>query len=284
MISIHWKKVELISITHAVQLIPLVIHMTQHRGITDCYQRMRPWDDYYPVPLFSGQYYTVKKDDKKLLHAMYYLQPSRFAYLLGSLPDEKVTAIRDGFRQNLLGTACMPNHPSNLFYEHHHAVYDEIFWTIIGAFKDRLHHFDTQSIYDQTPIIACICYRRSHYFYALLNYGFNVSEEDLKEHASIDDDYYGSRTMIPFVLSDKLKTVMESDLPVGRKLLAITDSCPISLEPIKHPVIIEDGSIYEYTSIINHFHTNGLTSPVTGLVVTKYIYHFLDDRFEVVSV
>lgn len=257
---------------------------TQTRQLTN---KIDPENNYYPVPLFCGQFTTVSGNET-LIFPMYYCQVPRFKEVLTDFISKGVdlTTVTTYYQQNLLHLACSPNHPSNLMYHDNHTYYDYIFWFIIKTVgPEQLKTlFNKADIFGRTPIADTVYNRHVHYFFALLNYGFKLTDKDFeKEHIlSLDaNPKYTDNTIVPFIKSDKLKIVQDSNLNPGQKLLSLASECPITLEKITHPIICEDGMIYEYSAFKKHVATNGLKSPITNKkLFNPYIYHILEDRFE----
>lgn len=245
------------------------------------YPLMKPWEDYYPMCLMSG-YWKVSDESEKILYSMYYLQPYRFEYLLSKYTGN-IWEIENYYKMNILTLSCSVNHPSNLYYKYNYQKYDQIFWTVVKLYNNKFAEICDLDVratgFIGTPLRYTINERHIHYFFALLNYGFKLDVEEILKILDYGREYY-SNVIEAFLKSDKLLTVMNSIEPVGRKLLSITEDCPINMSPIVQPVIIEDGTIYEYSAIMIHFSKNGLKSPMTNQVISPHIYLFLDNRFE----
>lgn len=248
---------------------------------------MKPEEDFYPGLLNKSISYQVKNEDR-ILHAMMYLQVSRFRELfMEYMKNDKYIDIKNYYQQNLLTMASQKNHPTNMFYSFNSINYDLIFWTIIKLLQQNISKLFYKDGFGRSPIANTIYDKHYHYFFALLNYGAQVTDDDYK----IDDNFQTniilnltSETSIKsFLKSDKMKKIMNSSLPIGTKLLEITEECPITCMKIKCPVIIEDGFVYEFNALKNHLIKNGLTSPMTNKKIQPYLYIFLEDRFEKIN-
>lgn len=69
-------------------------------------------------------------------------------------------------------------------------------------------------------------------------------------------------------------TCDNKQLPVFKKQIPSHEienaiNCPITLDVMKEPVIIQDGHTYEKTAILQHFRRHGYTSPITRQPVKK---------------
>lgn len=242
----------------------------------DIYQEMDPDNDLYKPPLFSTPPVVVK-GISRLLSPMIYLCVGRFREVFFEYlndPEKKLELIshKNFYGQNLIHHICDRNHPSNMSYNNNYLAYDKIFWIVIRSLMSDLVNFNNADGFGRTPLIHCLNTNHNHYFFALLNYGFVLTNEEL--------DNIRKTSSYGFAISDKMKLVQNSKLPLGCKLLEIIDICPISLEKITHPIICDDGHIYEYLSFKMHVLKNGYKSPITLENISNNIYHIMEDRFE----
>lgn len=179
--------------------------------------------------------------------------------------------------QNILSVAC------NTSYQTMQKKADSIFWCIINVYKDRLELLNVRDIFGRSPIAQCVYNRHAHYFYALLNYGMRLTNSDLANAHVLalrcKNSSHKSNVMISFVTT-YVDSVMESVYPPGSKLLSLGNVCSLSKKELKRPVIIEDGTVYEYDVYAEYVSRHGLRSPVSGAIVSKYVYLFMEDFFE----
>ncbi len=90
---------------------------------------------------------------------------------------------------------------------------------------------------------------KPHMLIALWNYGFKYSPEHVPKDC----------TLRPMLI--KYHNV---DLPIGFKYQALmNDKCPITLQSIRTPAILTDGTVYEFDAIKTHLKKSDL-NPLTN--------------------
>lgn len=255
----------------------------------DIFEHMDPYDDYYKLPLMNNSFEKVTGVDR-LIFPMWYLCVSRFRdVLVEYISENKIDEIlkyRDHYEQNILTLACSRNHPSNMPYScgSNFEAYDAIFWLLFKALRVHFSELPKLDTFGRSVMMNCIRNEKYHYVFALLNYGFKlevdekqlISENKCYSHKKINDVTNCFRT---FMLCEKLDKVINSDKPNGYKLLELVDECPITLNKIEHPVITSDGCVFEYSEF-KKYYTEYRRSPVTRLMISDFIYHITDDKFE----
>jgi len=73
--------------------------------------------------------------------------------------------------------------------------------------------------------------------------------------------------VIDLTCDNEQLSVLKEQIPSHEIENAI--NCPITLDVMKEPVIIQDGHTYEKTAILQHFQRHGYTSPITRQPVKK---------------
>jgi hypothetical protein len=210
---------------------------------------------------------------ESLEYAVTYLCGPRYRTLLLQYKDELCSPQNDTF--NLFFRVVSTTLQLDMTYRNYAAKYDQNFWITIRVLKDNLNKFDYKNYRGYLPTDICLINKHYHYFFALLNYGFSVNpSRDGWIYENTDD------SMLSFLNSDRLKIVLNSDHSVGNKLLSIIGKCFLSGQDIEHPIICDDGNIYEYRIFIKYIAENGYMSPITLTCISRYIYHILEDRFE----
>ena len=149
--------------------------------------------------------------------------------------------------------------PSNIFFEGNEYIWNKTFLTIIKtlSIQNLNKMINVERI---LPIMGAFQSKKYLYALILLHYGAKVNISLYKNE------------LPSFWTSEKLNIVLNSDKPPGQKLLSLIEKdyvCPISLSKIENPVIIEDGTIYEESSIIYWMNKN-TKSPITNLHLEKW--------------
>lgn len=219
--------------------------------------------------------------NEEILNAIQNSQPYELERLLKACENvdflTRPHTILNFSNQNILAIACNTN------YETTQKKADCVFWCIIQAYKDQLELLNVRDIFGRSPIAQCVYNRHAHYFYALLNYGMKLTSSDLANAHILaircKNSNHRSNVMVPFVTTH-IDTVMESVYPPGSKLLSLGNACSLSKKDLIRPVIIEDGTVYEYDVYAEYVSRHGLRSPINGVIVSKYVYLFLEDYFE----
>lgn len=173
---------------------------------------------------------------------------------------------------NIINMLCSASFPSDIPHDHNELLFDRMFMTVLKTLKpenipEMLRANDKNSAFTNNAWNH-ICDESYIYSLILLNYGAQFRDDSERKAfiGRLKDDH-----MKAFYLSEQLDKIVKSDLPIGQKLKAVCDGiCPITLENITQPVIIEDGSVYEKKAILNWFNQGNNTSPVTGTQLKKF--------------
>jgi len=97
-----------------------------------------------------------------------------------------------------------------------------MFWNLLKLLGDNIHQLNYKDNFLRTPIADTVYNRHSHYFFALLNYGFKIKNADYDNSNILDlDSKYKSTTLVTFIKSNKLQQVIKSTYKNGLKLLSI---------------------------------------------------------------
>lgn len=223
----------------------------------------------------------------ELLNSMFELQPYQFRRLIDGLKDTNVLSVVENLEnQSILSIACCINRTSDItIYNFAYKKFDMIFWSVMKPFENHIYLLDKRDVFGRSAIASCVYNRHAHYFYALLNYGLKLTNSDfLNAHVlalKCKNDEHRCNTMMLFVKSLLIHKVMESDYPNGQKLLALGKTCLITQKSLERATIIEDGTVYSYNALKEYVLKNGMISPINGVSISRYVYLFMEDRFEV---
>jgi hypothetical protein len=273
---------------------------------------MDPKNDIYPPPLSRDSKSYQVKGFSKLLFATWYLQPERLRELIiqhqddylkikeedmntnyatkeeiyemlkthqysyeGSneyLKNDKVDIYsKCGAYGNILCTLSQGSLPSNIPHSMNEFLFDRMFMTVIKSLKiENIPHM-INDLNEGFPD-----YESHLYKFILLNFGATVN--NLNEFLTrmkraymheLDENYIDN---ILSFYKEKLKIVLDSKYPIGKKLLSLVEHlgyCPLTYEEFKYPVIIEDGTVYEKKAIMEWFEKSN-RSPLTGIELKRH--------------
>ena len=212
--------------------------------------------DLYPNPIMTKQPSVVCKGADRLWMALGYLKVDRLAQLLQE-PDLDFSAL-DYYNQNALHRLCS-NAGANLLYADNAPLYDAIMSLLLSRLAPALlaKMLAQQDRFGKRPIDQALQGKRFHYALAFWHRG---SPPALAEVAS-QCRYSFFQTAAPLVFDGM---------------------CPITLEPIQEPAVLEDGSVYEKEDILAWLRTRPIrdqrasnvryTSPLTNLEVGPMLY------------
>jgi len=245
-------------------------------------------NDIYPLPLMTTYPSRKVTGDARISYSLLYLQVERFKQLLiESLTLHQSDFINNNFEcdltqhnyyhQNFLHQlTCML--PSNLPYYYNKERYDNILMLLLKYLPTKVlnYLFLQLDSFGRTPLQAAIRYKQYHYALTFINWG--CPYQDINNCCDYDI------TKTPFYSwynSQSIKDLINANYQPGTILVLYTNKkiCPISLDNINNPGLLEDGSIYEFTYIKKHL-VNNDKSPFTNLKLTnKTIYLPQEDRF-----
>ena len=280
-----------------------------------------PNNDIYPAPLMSQSPSCKREGYDKLFFAVINLQPNRVKDIIANHQDDYKLIKPEDLSQyvsaeeakEILATHNYPNYYTildisktqgkelidiyakdgpygnilnricsgslvNIPCDGNEYLFDRLFITIIRTLKpENIPHMINVNMF-HNDTWNHICDQSYLYGLVMLNYGAKFSDGEREKFiANLADDY-----MKAFYKSHQVDRVLNSKLPIGQKLKELVDTCPITLEPIKHPVIIEDGSVYEKDSITEWFDQGNDTSPVTGAKLKKFWIMYDIDNNEII--
>lgn len=172
---------------------------------------------------------------------------------------------------NVLNALCGSNMPSNIPYERNEYIWDKMFMTLLSEMKpNNLLRLLNPSSPVRSPVIVAIDSGKPLYAYALLNAGAVLKPSDVEQAAGWS-----------WLTSSRASTLMQNQTDKKRPLtLFVPSECPITCEPIKSPVMLEDGSIYEWNAIAKWLQKSN-TSPLTNVKLSNgwTVLDILHNRF-----
>ena|SRR3972149_2592753 len=179
----------------------------------------------------------------------------------------------DYYGQNIFHNICTTNTGANFCYNGNEKRYNKMISLLLNklplfAIKTLLSQ---KSRFGRTPIEEALRHKLLHYAIAFLRYGSDIPSDIRPEYTSQLRDHLDSI----FKNKERIKEIEKKEFGI----------CSITLEPIKCPAILEDGSIYERDAIIEWIKKgNNKVSPLTNI---KYLnepvlYCPLDNHFIIV--
>lgn len=276
-------------------------------------KKLDAWKNIYPSPSDPGKSIKVEGFDM-ICYAIWYLQIDKVKFYLEKYQDviddgnEQIFKIirrhngsrhmgqvkylkdsmyifrsnlniydTDNYGKNILMTICLNEiGPAKIIYNYVNNIelFDKIFFSILTTLKiTNLWKLISYRNYLGNNAFKVACRAgKYHYALALLNYGCKIT--DNVKFLGIK-----SRSFRMFIGSKRLACIYPPGQPRGKKLLQLETECPITLEETKTPAIIEDGYIYEFSSIYTHL-KNNCKSPMTGdRLICSSIYLINENMF-----
>lgn len=155
----------------------------------------------------------------------------------------------DYYNQNVLHVLCCGNTGANLCYSANQDVYENIIRLFIKTLPKYAitTMLKQKSSFDRIPIEEALRWNLFHIAVMFLKNGSPMPMHD--GNFIIDKKYETAMKYLRTFYCNKERVDAFVEVCNNKKII----NCPITLEPIKIPAVLEDGSIYEKSAIIKWF-------------------------------
>lgn len=223
-------------------------------------------NDIYPQPIIKGCILLKVTGFSKIYNAIEYLKVGRVRNLLVNHETEDYNIMeKDGYGLDILSkTISMAKLYDNS------EQYELLLFTVLKNIPNNIltqmfNNFCINKTAWNKYLIDEIfgeLDEKPHMVLALWNYGLKYTKENVEN--------YKCKIPRKFLIDQ-----MNNNYPSGKKYLSLLNQvCPISLQLIKRPAVLTDGSVYEYEFIREHLlikNTNPLTNEELSIESDNFI-------------
>lgn len=185
---------------------------------------------------------------------------------------------------NIFHVICGAEMPNGIAYEFNRQLWDDTFLVLLQSFSPenlpRLLNSNVAGGYNMPIYVALLC-NKPLYAFALLNLGSQYNPDCLSKEKNIQTSWpwlidLNKLSGLSSSSSGDMTCKKDSFKPDGKECakgnrflfqIFCTQDCPISLETLLNPVMLEDGTVYDHDFLRRWFEmgNNRNCSPLTNL-------------------